>query len=242
MWAARPASVTQSAGVGLFSVVQTGPIPRSVDSRCTRSEPRLQVLPSLRQAICGCAPLCHLRMSVKLGWLEPPEPSSGWGGDMYIYILLLSFTPQSAGGPPLRCGELWIHDSPRKAEADWGKLRIYLYARLVLPVARDSEHNVITPPSWRLGITAPPLPSDSRPLPSQGSLGRQSRASACRRLGSGGARVSCRTRTLQRGPDSSGRCACGGNPMEIAFDSSDGRGSNSFVSAAGCQLLLLRSC
>ena len=44
------------------------------------------------------------------------------------------------------------------------------------------------------------------------------------------------------GPDSSGRCACGANPLEIVFDSADGMGSRSSVSAAGCQLLLLRCC
>ena len=40
------------------------------------------------------------------------------------------------------------------------------------------------------------------------------------------------------GPDSSGRCACGANPLEIVFDSADGMGSSLSVSAAGCQLLL----
>ena len=38
---------------------------------------------------------------------------------------------------------------------------------------------------------------------------------------------------------SSPHSACGTNSMEIVLDSANGIGSNSFVSAAGCQLLLL---
>ena len=34
----------------------------------------------------------------------------------------------------------------------------------------------------------------------------------------------------------------GTNSMEIVFDSANGIGSNSFVSAEGCQLLFFRSC
>jgi hypothetical protein len=38
-----------------------------------------------------------------------------------------------------------------------------------------------------------------------------------------------------------GRCGANLNSMEILFDPADGMGSNSLVSTAGCQLLLLRS-
>jgi hypothetical protein len=41
--------------------------------------------------------------------------------------------------------------------------------------------------------------------------------------------------------EANGRCGANLNSMEILFDPADGMGSNSLVSTAGCQLLLLRS-